>query len=77
MYELDDANEILTHPKFNANRNTVLYIHGFVESPASPTVRLIIDAYINPGTHNILVLDWSSLADGLYPTAVRKSNGVN
>lgn len=55
----------------------MLYIHGYIESIKSPTVRMIVDAYMLRGTHNILILDWSTLADGLYPTAVRKSSQVS
>lgn len=73
-YELNDAVQILNHPEFDVNRKTVLYIHGYIESSTSPTVRKIIDAYRKRATYNILILDWSTLADGLYPTAVRKSS---
>lgn len=76
MYELNEANEILNHPKYDSNRNIVLYLHGYIETTSSPTVLKIVDAYIKRGTYNILILDWSTLADGLYPTAVRKSNQV-
>lgn len=76
-YELKDAVEILNHPEFVVNRKTLLYIHGYIESSKSPTVQKIIDAYRKRATYNILILDWSTLADGLYPTAVRKSNDVS
>lgn len=76
-YELKDAAQILNHPEFILNRPTVLYIHGFIETPMSPTVQKITAAYTKRGTHNILILDWSTLADGLYPTAVRKSSEVS
>lgn len=68
-----DADQILRHPKFNRNHRTVLYLHGFVESPTSPTVQLIVNAYIKRGTYNILVLDWSSLVNGSYVTAVENA----
>lgn len=74
---MSEAEEILNHPKFDLNRNIVLYIHGYIEKSTSPTVLKIIDAYAKRDTYNILILDWSTLAAGLYPTAVRKSNQVS
>ncbi|XP_037037164.1 phospholipase A1 member A-like [Bradysia coprophila] len=75
-FELKDALQILNHPEFDVNRNTVLYIHGYIESSKSPTVQKIIDAYMERATYNVLILDWATLADGLYPTAVRKSSDL-
>ncbi len=77
VYELNDATVLLKHPKFDVNRKIVLYIHGFIESPESPTVQKIIDVYRKRQDYNILVLDWKALAAGLYPTAVRKSSEVS
>lgn len=62
--------EILRSPKFNILHKTVLYLHGYVESPASPTVQETVKAYIKRGSYNILVLDWSTLVNGSYITAV-------
>lgn len=76
-YELNQAIEILEHPDFDLNRKTVLYIHGYIETPSSPTVQKIIDAYNQRDDYNLLILDWTTLADGLYPTAVRKSSEVS
>lgn len=76
-YELTEAVQILRNPKFNRHSETVLYLHGYVESPASSTVQLIANAYIKRKTHNILVLDWSALVNGSYITAVANSKEVN
>jgi len=72
-YELTESVQILRHPKFHRHFETVLYIHGYVESPASPTVQLVVNAYIKRRSHNILVLDWSKLVNGSYFTAVNNS----
>ncbi|KAG4066685.1 hypothetical protein HA402_007321 [Bradysia odoriphaga] len=72
-YQLTEAVQILQHLKFNRYQNTVLYIHGFVESPLSGTVQSIVNAYIARRTYNILVLDWSALVNGSYVTAVTNS----
>lgn len=76
-YGLTQASEILKNTKFEANRKTVLYIHGYVESLATSTTRTIISAYIQAGTHNLLVLDWSTLAGGSYPGAVANARDVS
>lgn len=57
---------MLSHSDFDADKKTVLYLHGYVEAPTHESIRVIVDAYIKRGDHNILVLDWSQLADGNY-----------
>lgn len=69
-YQLSETVQLLQHRKFNRHQNTVLYIHGYVESPFSGTVQSIVNAYIKRSTYNILVLDWSALVNGSYVTAV-------
>lgn len=54
------------HLKFDAEKKTVLYIHGYMEAPSQESVNVIVNAYLKRNDHNILVLDWSSLADGNY-----------
>lgn len=63
-FELDESRAILSHNDFDNNKKTVLYVHGYVEAPSHQSVHVIVDAYIKRGDHNILVLDWSELADG-------------
>lgn len=64
IYELDELRAILSHNEFNKQRQTVLYVHGYVEAPSHQSIHVIVDAYLKRGDHNILVLDWSELADG-------------
>lgn len=64
IYELDEARAILSHNDFDNQKKTVLYVHGYVEAPSHQSVHVIVDAYIKRGDHNILILDWSELADG-------------
>lgn len=66
VYELDESRAILSHNDFDKLKKTVLYVHGYVEGPTHQSVHVIVDAYIKRGDHNILVLDWSELADGNY-----------
>lgn len=63
---MDEARYLLNHTDFDNNKKTVLYMHGYVEAPQHDSVRTIVEAYIKRGDHNILVLDWSQLADGNY-----------
>jgi Lipase len=67
-FPLDSVVDILTHKDFDANRKTVLYIHGYRQNLASPSLILVIEAFIKRKTHNILALDWSAYSDGNYIT---------
>lgn len=64
IYELDESRNILEHTDFDNEKKTVLYIHGYVEAPSHESIHVIVDAYLKRGDHNILLLDWSELADG-------------
>lgn len=63
-YPVSESHAILSHPKFDQNKKTVLYIHGYVEAPSHQSVHVIVDAYLTRDDYNCLVLDWSELADG-------------
>lgn len=76
MYDFSQSNQIVKNPKFDSNRKTVLYIHGYIESLTSSTTQMIINAYIKQANYNILVLDWSTLAGGSYPNAVENLREV-
>lgn len=65
-FPLDDARSIMRHNSFEMDRETVIYIHGYVESMEVESIRVIADAYLKRGDHNILILDWAALADGNY-----------
>lgn len=67
-YDLDKAAEVMGHPSFNTTKKLVLYSHGFVEDVEFETTRTIVDAYIQNGNYNILVIDWRDLAFNIiYP----------
>lgn len=65
-YELDESCAMFGNTNFDALKKTVLYIHGYLEGPEHESVRVIVDAYLQRNDHNILVLDWSQLANGKY-----------
>lgn len=66
IYAYNALDEILQHEKYDANQTTVLYSHGYLESPESDSVRSIVDAYHSRKSHNLIVLDWSDAAYGDY-----------
>lgn len=66
IYDYNALDEILLHEKYDANQTTVLYIHGYLESPESDSVRLIVNAYHTRNEHNLVVLDWGDAAYGDY-----------
>lgn len=57
---------MFAHPSFDKEKATVLYIHGYIEAPSDESVTVIVQSYLKRNDHNILVLDWSDLADGNY-----------
>lgn len=63
-YPMHESHAIMSDPKFDHKKKTVLYIHGYVEDPSHQSVHVIVDAYLTRKDYNCLVLDWSELADG-------------
>lgn len=61
---MSESRGVMLHPKFDQKKNTVLYIHGYVEHPSHQSIHVIVEAYQQRDDYNILVLDWSELADG-------------
>lgn len=66
IYDHNELDEIVQNDNFNANQTTVLYIHGYLESVESETVRLIVNAYQIRNEHNLIIVDWSDAASGDY-----------
>lgn len=66
IYDIDQTANILSHQNFGHNKQTVCYLHGYEESLGSDSVSAVINAYIERNDHNILLIDWSPLADGNY-----------
>lgn len=63
QFDLYDGADIVSHPRFDSNRRTVLYIHGFADNQSAP---FVVDAYLERNEHNVIVLDWLPLARGDY-----------
>lgn len=65
-YKLEEVLNIVNHATFDKSRPTVMYVHGYIENMSVESIHVIVDAYLKRGDHNILILDWSDLADGNY-----------
>lgn len=66
IYDYNELDEILEHENYDKNKTTVLYIHGYLESTESDSVRSIVNAYHTRKEHNLIVLDWSDASSGDY-----------
>lgn len=66
IYNIDDLGSIIEDLKFNKANETVLYVHGYLENPDVESVHVIVDAYLEKGNINLIILDWGELADGNY-----------
>ncbi|XP_015113488.1 lipase member H-B [Diachasma alloeum] len=54
----------------------VIYTHGFREHPSNTSIRTVVGAYLERGTDNIFLLDWSQLAFENYLIVKRRVSGV-
>ncbi|CAD6240847.1 GSCOCG00008951001-RA-CDS [Cotesia congregata] len=62
----------LIYQYIDNSKSSVLYVFGFTEKPADESVCTIVDAYLNRGTVNMLVLDWSKLSYEEYFSLIPK-----
>lgn len=79
IYDYNELDEILEHDNYDDNKTTVLYMHGYLESAESDSVRLIVNAFHARNEHNLIVLDWSDASYGDYfinavPNAISVTN---
>lgn len=65
-FQLDEGVDILSHSEYNPAYTTTLYIHGYNETQANESIEVIVKSYLQRGDHNVILLDWSLLADGNY-----------
>ncbi|CAG9864188.1 unnamed protein product [Phyllotreta striolata] len=78
--EFRDAGVDLSHydlTQIDANKETKVLIHGYLQNAMAPMCILIKDNYLIVGDYNIITVDWSSVADSvLYPATVLSMGGV-
>lgn len=60
-YKLQNFQEILKHKKFDADKVLVLYFYGFLQTPYQSSVREIVDAYVENGNFNFVLVNYESL----------------
>lgn len=58
---------MLCDPSFNKFLPTVFYVHGMKESPFNESTETVINAYLQTGEWNTILLDWHILAGGEGP----------
>ena len=51
---MNETTKLLKHEKFNNNRRTVFYIHGWIEKIDFGGIDTIAKAYIQRNDHNIV-----------------------
>ncbi|XP_017467572.1 PREDICTED: phospholipase A1 member A-like isoform X1 [Rhagoletis zephyria] len=66
IYDLNDYKSLLEDSNFSKTKNTVLYLHGYLEDANIESIHVIVDAYLQRDDVNIIILDWGELANGNY-----------
>lgn len=67
-YRVDEVEGLLQDPDFHADRPTLVYMHGFVESIRSGSVIAISQALAQRGSHNFVLVDYSHYSGPDYLT---------
>lgn len=60
-FTVDNLEEILQDPKFDQNKPTAVYSYGFTQTVYQPSVRNIVDAYLENGDFNLLLINYNSI----------------
>lgn len=58
--------DIRSDEHFDRSKPTVVYIHGYLESSETFSVKTVVDAYLKRGGHNVIVIDWFEYSTGNY-----------
>lgn len=66
IYSYDELDLVMLHSKFDANRTTALYVHGFKQKLNAPDIQAVVEAYNARDEQNLVLYDWSQEADGDY-----------
>lgn len=53
--------KILENPKFDRNKPTAIYSYGFVQTINQPSVREIVEAYLDNGDFNFVLINYNSI----------------
>ncbi|KAK7868595.1 hypothetical protein R5R35_008408 [Gryllus longicercus] len=68
-FPLSNITDVLQHPRYDLSRRTLLYLHGFTETPMKESVVTVVTAHLQRGDHNVLSVDWSEVCNRTYREA--------
>ncbi|KAJ6635728.1 Endothelial lipase [Pseudolycoriella hygida] len=73
-FKLNEATRLLGHPSFDLNDMTIIYIHGWNEKMnEAETLLVLVESYLSRKNHNVMVLNFETLAKKFYTTVVENS----
>lgn len=75
-YDLATAENVANAPTFNLTRTTVIFFHGWLQSPTLPDSQVMLNALVANGTYNTLALDWSQAASDSFANVREKVEQV-
>lgn len=75
-YYLKDLNSLIKHEKFQSNRDTVLYFHGWTGNSENSIIHTITNAYLERNDHNVVIVDWGQYSVGEYFLTIPKSTKI-
>ncbi|XP_058789935.1 lipase member H-B-like [Phymastichus coffea] len=73
-YTFEQSRELMKY--MNISKPSVLYIHGYEEHPLNESIQTVVSAYLQRGSDNIIVLDWSSFAFGNYISVATRTKDI-
>lgn len=60
-YTVDNFDKILQNPNFNRQKPTAIYSYGFTQTINQPSVREVVDAYLDNGDFNFVLVNYNSI----------------
>ncbi|XP_008552895.1 lipase member I isoform X1 [Microplitis demolitor] len=62
----------IIYQNIDNSKPLAMYIHGYREHPSNESIQTVIGAYLDRGTDNILLVDWSDLSFDNYIILIQK-----
>lgn len=59
---LESGTDIFATKWYDESKRTVVFAHGFTGRPNGPAVTAVINAYLENGKYNVILLNWEYLA---------------
>lgn len=69
VYNVHNFHEIFDHPAFVRERSTVIYHYGFTQTPETPSVVEVIQAYLTFDNVNVVLVNYASLTTNTLPVS--------